>query len=130
MSFVNLLEIVYPVGAIYTSTNSTPPPELFDFGEWSQIKDTFLLTAGDTYKAGDTGGEATHKLTVSEMPSHTHAASEAFYSHSYSGSSTAANRTTWASEVGSSISTKSTGGSAAHNNMPPYRVVYAWERTA
>ena len=26
--------------------------------------------------------------------------------------------------------TESTGGDAAHNNMPPYLAVYAWKRTA
>ena len=28
------------------------------------------------------------------------------------------------------LSTLSTGGGAAHNNMPPYKAVYIWERTA
>ena len=89
-----VLKVIYPVGAIYTSTNSTNPKDMFGFGTWEQIKDTFLLTAGDTYKAGNTGGAASHThsighthgvpgvahthstgnhtLTVSEMPSHTH----------------------------------------------------------
>ena len=89
-----VLKIIYPVGAIYTSTNNTNPKDMFGFGTWEQIKDTFLLTAGDTYKAGNTGGAASHThsighthgvpgvahthstgnhtLTVSEMPSHGH----------------------------------------------------------
>lgn len=41
-------------------------------GTWEQIKDTFILAAGDTYKAGTTGGEATHILTTDEMPAHNH----------------------------------------------------------
>ena len=32
----------------------------------------FLLAAGTTYSAGSTGGEATHTLTVDEIPSHSH----------------------------------------------------------
>lgn len=40
--------------------------------EWEQIKDVFLLQAGNTYAAGSTGGEATHALTINEMPSHCH----------------------------------------------------------
>lgn len=62
---------VYPVGAIYMSVNSTDPSSLFG-GTWEQIKDTFLLSAGDNYSAGTTGGEATHTLTTAEMPSHNH----------------------------------------------------------
>lgn len=36
------------------------------------LRDRFVLGAGNTYAAGETGGEATHKLTASEMPSHGH----------------------------------------------------------
>ena len=67
-----VLDKVYPVGAIYMSVNSTNPKALFG-GTWVQIKDRFLLAAGTIYKAGATGGEATHTLTESEMPSHKHA---------------------------------------------------------
>lgn len=61
----------YPVGSIYMSVNSTSPASLFG-GTWQQIKDRFLMCAGSTYKAGGTGGEASHTLTVKEMPSHSH----------------------------------------------------------
>ena len=57
---VNIAEVIYPVGAIYISTVSTNPADLFGFGTWEQIKDVFLLSAGTTYTAGSTGGEATH----------------------------------------------------------------------
>ncbi len=65
------LDKIYPVGSIYTSTNSTSPAS-FIGGSWERIKDTFLLSAGDVYSAGSTGGEAKHTLTVNEMPSHSH----------------------------------------------------------
>lgn len=61
----------YPVGAIYTSTIATNPAELFG-GEWTQIQGRFLLAASSSYAAGSTGGEATHTLTVNEMPKHGH----------------------------------------------------------
>ena len=61
----------YPVGSIYMSVNSTSPATLFS-GSWQRIQDRFLLCAGSTYAAGSTGGEATHKLTIDEMPSHSH----------------------------------------------------------
>ena len=67
----NLINIIYPVGAIYMSTSNVSPAT-FIGGTWEQIKDRFLLTAGDTYAAGSTGGSATHTLTTAQMPSHTH----------------------------------------------------------
>lgn len=127
------LEDVYPVGSIYMSVNSTSPATLFGFGTWEQLKDRFLLAAGDTYSAGSTGGEATHKLTTNEMPSHNHSTygnvpkintdrGSTVYGHSTS------NENWWFSGVASSV--KNTGGGAAHNNMPPYLSVYMWKRTA
>ena len=61
----------YPVGSIYMSVNSTSPATLFG-GTWEQIQDVFLLAAGSTYTAGDTGGSASHTLIVDELPSHVH----------------------------------------------------------
>ena len=44
----SVIDMVYPVGAIYMSVNNTNPGNLFG-GTWEQIKDRFLLSAGDTY---------------------------------------------------------------------------------
>ena len=66
-----LINLIYPIGSIYLSVNSTSPQQLFG-GEWEQIKDKFLLSAGDTYSSGSEGGEATHTLTNDEMPAHRH----------------------------------------------------------
>lgn len=78
----NIWETIYPVGAIYMSVVSTSPATLFG-GTWEQLKDRFLLGAGDTYTAGNTGGAASqsytpagtvgsHTLTTNEIPSHSH----------------------------------------------------------
>lgn len=66
-NFVNLLDIVYPVGSIYQSMSATSPAD-FIGGTWTKIK-TFLYGA-DT--ANQTGGEAEHTLTINEMPKHNH----------------------------------------------------------
>lgn len=71
----NILSMIYPIGSIYMSINEVNPSILFGFGEWEQIKDTFLLASGDNYSLASIGGEATHSLTVEEMPTHTHSAS-------------------------------------------------------
>lgn len=120
------IDTVYPIGSIYLSVNSTDPAILFG-GTWVRLKDKFLLGAGDTYDAGSTGGEATHKLTVDEMPSHRH---ETDVWYHVNGATTTANRANYASQSGSKIFTTYVGGNKAHNNMPPYLVVYMWKRTA
>lgn len=67
----NLLNIIYPVGSIYISTNSTNPQNIWG-GTWSQIQGRFLLGASSTYSAGTTGGAATVTLTTAQIPAHTH----------------------------------------------------------
>ena len=49
-----LLDLIHPVGSIYWSTNITSPETLFG-GTWEQIKDTFILAAGE-----DVGGGKAH----------------------------------------------------------------------
>lgn len=57
-----LLNSLYPVGAIYTSTSissdSKCPIEKTLGGTWARIEDTFLLAAGNRYSNGSTGGSA------------------------------------------------------------------------
>ena len=53
------------------SSKNTNPGTLFG-GTWTQIKDKFILAAGDSYSNGATGGAVTVTLTVSNMPSHKH----------------------------------------------------------
>lgn len=118
----NAWKVVYPVGSIYMSVNSTSPSTLFG-GTWEQLKDVFLLAAGDTYSAGSTGGEATHTLTVDEVPAHSHGIGVTSTAYGGSGSS-------YFVKSGSDLNTTYTGGGAAHNNMPPYLTVYMWKRVA
>lgn len=67
----DLLDLVYPIGAIYMSVNSTNPSVLLG-GTWEHINNRFLLASEGGQGLGQTGGEATHSLTESEMPRHTH----------------------------------------------------------
>lgn len=124
----------HPVGSIYQSLDSTPPADLFG-GTWEKLENRFLLAAYDGCTAGNIGGEATHTLTVNEMPRHNHkdmywgdGSSNQFgvnnsgtgiWRFSYEGAASEAN-----------FYTNYVGGSAAHNNMPPYLAVWTWKRTA
>jgi hypothetical protein len=150
-----IVDSIYPVGSIYMSVNATSPATLFG-GTWTQLKDRFLLGAGSTYGNGTTGGEASHKLSVNEMPSHAH--DTPFFNNmtnngemvsDFEGvfgkgmTASAAKSLTgksviemwWKEQTNNaegneySYLTASKGGSVAHNNMPPYLAVYMWKRT-
>lgn len=153
-----ILDSTYPVGSIYMSVNSTSPATLFG-GTWSQLQNRFLLGAGSSYTAGNTGGAATVTLTTAQMPAHTHtftgsSATTSSDSHTHtvpntkgdnSGSGNKCESWSSASASGRTVTTSSdshthtvtakgtnanTGGGGSHNNMPPYLVVYMWKRTA
>jgi hypothetical protein len=115
--------LIYPVGSIYMSTANVDPGTIFG-GTWEQLKDTFLLGAGDNYTAGDTGGEATHTLTENEMPSHRHN----LHDVGSAGTGTSTYGGVRLNQVFASNFTNYVGGGQAHNNMPPYIVVYMWKR--
>lgn len=69
----DLIDLFLPVGhIIWTSNENFNPNNQYPGTTWTQIKDKFILAAGDTYSNGSTGGAATVTLTVDEMPSHSH----------------------------------------------------------
>ena len=139
-AMANLIDTIYPVGSIYISANSANPGTFFPNTTWVQIKDTFLLAAGDTYSAGSTGGEATHILTKNEMPSHFHNFFILQWWATDVERSAGGNVYSWKTSTGGSTqkmyNTSTTeqylldaqGGGQAHNNMPPYLTVYVWQR--
>lgn len=134
-----ILEQTYPVGAIYLSVDSTSPASLFG-GTWTQLKDRFLLGAGDTYSNGATGGNATHRHNLSDgfakiglsgnplalvyrekSVQNVDVWQNQFYIgvNSYTANS---NNINYGTELG--------GATGYQNNMPPYLTVYMWKRTA
>lgn len=121
-----LLDLTHPVGSIYTSTVATEPSTLFG-GVWQRIKDTFILAAGDTYTAGQTGGEANNTLTTDNIPAHKHPTGG--YATSV-GSGSVYYATVQAPAQYGTGYTGEAGGGQPHNNMPPYLTAYVWKRTA
>ncbi|MGN8763939.1 phage baseplate protein [Hornefia butyriciproducens] len=138
-----------PVGSIYLSIDPTDPSTLFG-GTWERIQDRFLLAAGSTYRAGGTGGEATHTLTAAELPSHTHGSATlkgSFRVLQWTGGSASGvvtqgeNKEDRTLSKGDSAGSRnfyvdathehsSVGSDQSHNNMPPYLAVYVWKRIA
>lgn len=137
LKYVSGLNATYPVGSIYITIDSVNPNSLFG-GIWELIKDRFLVGAGNSYQVGNTGGEASHTLTVDEMPSHSHT-----YKFDYNnetdwriglyGGSVEANRSTITNGVqgrGYTMYINPTGGNKPHNNLPPYLAVNIWKRVS
>lgn len=134
--------VIYPVGSIYVSTSSASPATLFG-GTWQRIEGKFLLAATDggatggqatgdpvfstaSVAAGSDGGEATHTLDITEMPSHTHELNHDGKTYAnalcWAGSGGNRNVPTGSNAMGAAI--MPTGGGQAHNNMPPFLAVY------
>ena len=114
----------FPVGYIYITTSSASPAGIFG-GTWEQIKDKFLLAAGDTYTAGSTGGSA--DAVVVE---HRHLQSVSPSSGTDSGVSTWEATTLYNGGNKITAYTSYEGVNGAGKNLPPYLVVHVWKRIA
>jgi hypothetical protein len=145
--------LFYPVGSIYTSTVATNPGTSLGFGTWTQFgAGRMMMGAGGSFGPGTTGGS-----NDATLPSHTHTASfsgDALAPHAHNlnegvrvqtlgGSPTigivrGTGNTPFGTEVAAisagtptgSVSVSTVGSSATNANLPPYIVVYMWQRTA
>lgn len=125
-----LIDIFYPVGSIFQSTNSKDPSTIMG-GTWERIKGKVLVGVDesdtDFSTVKKTGGAKTHKLTVNELASHSHYGKPKFIQHTQTPGAGAAYG--YISD-GSYENVASSGGDQPHNNMQPYITVYMWVRTA
>ncbi len=159
LSLKSYVDLLYPVGSIYISTASTSPATLFGFGTWVAVQGRVLVGAGTSdaaYAAGATGGESIHTLSAAELPvvtvvqnahnhlqdAHTHTETYFELEHAAIGTGFWTQNNGGVSHQEPDISSvaatnqaaaatnQAFGSGAAHNNMPPYLVVYIWTRTA
>lgn len=142
----DFFNLIYPVGSIYMSMNSTNPHDLFG-GTWEQIKSRFLVGTGSIEantndwcgsieaglynfgqnSSGEMAGEVVHTLSVDEMPYHNHglrSGEEGSTTYGEYGPIYTSNRNKY------QLYTLPIGGNQPHNNLPPYLTVYMWKRTA
>lgn len=142
----------YPVGAIYISLTATSPSQLFG-GSWVAIEEgRFLLAAGTSYVASESGGSENHKHDAGELyaqiatnvynsdkqsvvPNTFIKAREVLISQYEanavvrSASANVTNLTNHGSSIiNASYGTAVGGETAEVNNMPPYYAVYMWQR--
>jgi hypothetical protein len=144
------IQLLHPVGSIYTSTVATNPATLFGFGTWVAFgAGRVLVGDGGGFAAGATGGSAdavvvshTHTATsVVTDPGHFHTITNISSSDSGSGKVSVGGQLT--EGVPPNTDSKVTGitvatstavpvGSVAgtNQNLQPYIVVYMWNRTA
>jgi len=151
--------LFYPVGSIYSSTVSTDPGTSLGFGTWTQFgAGRMMMGAGGAFSPGTTGGSAdaitvAHTHTISGSTGAMSA--NASHSHTWNygvetddsgsgGSSNEFTQTPGSFAPGNPIAytnidhthgvgtlANSTVGSSGTNaNLPPYIVVYMWQRTA
>ena len=139
----NIVDLVYPVGAIYMSINNTNPGTLFG-GTWTAIEGRFLVGAGSytengtttNYTSGNTGGSAV-------IPYHRHSVSAQSININYDAncSGTCAKDLYYSAGSGTKtltlpahntnyVGTSGVNTVANTGNIPPYMAVYMWQRTA
>ena len=139
--------LLFPVGALYSSTSATNPGTSLGFGTWAQFgAGRMMMGAGGSFGPGTTGGS-----NDATLPAHTHTATSTdsghthesrrngtptsgfvtngFAANSYDGNNNAPIPTTTGF---ASITTTidATGSNGTNANLPPYIVVYMWQRTA
>lgn len=86
------------------------------------LRDKFVLGGGGTHTVSDTGGTETVTLTVDQIPSHNHKVSTSGATHNNTLQTIipVSGILDSSTEFYQANATVPTGGSQAHNNMPPY----------
>ena len=145
-----LFDLIYPVGSIYISINSTSPATLFG-GTWEQIKGKFLYSTNNNLNdvnknsvksdIESTGGNENITLTTDNLPKHNHtmdihrSQEEDGFMYGLANSPLYRYRVMIHGDIEepkrnfSYTQTTYTGGNKAFSILPPYYKVYMWKRT-
>ena len=128
--FLNiLLDYIFPIGKVVCFEDDLDHSDYMGF-TWirtsiGKMPIGYDQNDSDFDTIGATGGEKTHTLTISEMPSHNHGLG--VITSGVTGGIRnlvgGSDRNTTASDI---VDKK--GGNQPHNNMPPYQVFAFWKR--
>jgi len=138
-----VVQLLHPVGSIYTAIVATNPNTLFGFGTWTAFGAGRMLISLDSGNvlfdtAEETGGSAnatlpshTHTATVTD-PGHFHGGVVNFTGTSFTGPNDrgSTNTNTSSAVTGITVANSTEGASATNANYPPFIAVYMWKRTA
>lgn len=136
----DLCDMVYPVGCYFETTDTDFNPNDVFVGTWVlETEGLVHISSGENYEVStddQDGGEATHTLSVNEMPAHAHGVGWWENKGQASTGQKSLNcvaqwwnvQSTAAGGEGAIYITNA-GGNGAHNNMPPYKIVNRWYRT-
>ena len=143
----NLVDLIYPLGAIYITTSAVSPSSIWAGTTWvaygegrtligvGSVTDSQPTPETQAFSTVETtGGELKHTLTKAEIPPHIHTYVDR-YRNTEGGAGQIFNLAS-GSQVALSSPTVNTGDGSpdlqglAHNNLQPYIVTYMWKRTA
>lgn len=145
-----VIDLIYPIGSIYITMNDLPGEKLFDANDkpyvmwlgckWQAFINNYFLRSSSIARVGldswewtdggETGGSATHTLSIYEMPPHNHV-------YQVSSQQKAAG-SDWVfnpvldGQTQDALFTKNTGGwngeTQPFSLLPPYQNVYTYFR--
>lgn len=140
-----LLDLFYPVGTYYETSDTNFNPNTAWGGTWLEDTSGRVTVAQQSDntafdEVGEVGGEVSHTLDVTEIPSHNHNMDRPRWWSSdpnIGDAGSVYNQTSTTTAMGENIAGQGTrkaigdtGGGQAHNNLQPYIVVKRWHRTA
>lgn len=148
-NFVNLMDVIYPIGSIYLSTVATSPAASIG-GTWTKIENCTLAAGGNVYGQPDYYASS-DMITTLEIPDHQHEvvawnSTSATYSPCAFWKTNAGGGNIWqmlsygnpADSTGWNLWTKGTWRIDADGNLtaeqkahiPYHYSLYVWKRTA
>lgn len=131
-SAARILDLIYPVGSVYTSVNDVSPAT-FIGGTWERFGAGRFLMGVDNGTSETTGGASSVTLQATQIPSHTHTIrvespnAEAGIAKAIA-SSAIVSTSTYTTEYLNSFAGATNPSDVSI--LPPYVTVYFWKRTA